>query len=39
MSDKFDDLDQWESAFERRSVGRTKIMKGALLSFRNKAGV
>src|SRR5205807_9259436 len=39
MSDKFDDLDQWESAFERRSVGRTKIMKGALLSYRKKAGV
>jgi hypothetical protein len=39
MSDKLDDLDQSESAFERRSVGRTKIMKGALLFFSNKAGV
>ena len=29
MSDKLvlDDLDQWEDAFERRSVGRTKVLK------------
>jgi hypothetical protein len=26
-------LDQWESAFERRSIGRTKISKTALLFF------
>jgi hypothetical protein len=39
ISDILDDLDRWESAFERRSVGRTKIMKGALLSFSKKAGV
>jgi hypothetical protein len=39
MSDKLDDLDQWESAFERRSVGRTRIVRGALLYFSRKAGV
>jgi hypothetical protein len=39
MSDILDGLDQWESAFERRSVGRTKILKGALLLLSNKAGV
>jgi hypothetical protein len=39
MSDKLDDLDRWESAFERRSAGRTKILKGALLFFNKKAGV
>ena len=39
MSDKLDDLDRWESAFERRSVGRTRIMRGALLFFSKKAGV
>src|SRR5207248_4178178 len=36
MSDKFDDLDQREDAFERHLAGTTKIQKGALLSFRNK---
>jgi hypothetical protein len=39
MSDKLDDLDRWESAFERRSIGRTKIQKGALLFFSEKTGV
>ena len=39
MFDRLDDLDQWESAFERRSVGRTKLLKGALLFFNKKAGV
>jgi hypothetical protein len=39
MSDKLDDLDRWESAFERRSVGRTKIARGALLFFHEKTGI
>jgi hypothetical protein len=39
MSDTLDDLDRWESAFERRSIGRTKIQKGALLFFSEKSGV
>ena len=39
MPDKLDDLDRWESAFERRTIGRTKILKGALLFFSAKAGV
>jgi hypothetical protein len=39
MSDKLDDLDRRESSFERRSVGRTKIQKGALLFFSEKTGV
>jgi hypothetical protein len=39
MSDTLDDLDRWESAFERRSIGRTKIQKGALLFFSEKTGV
>src|ERR1700737_2465258 len=33
MTEGLDHLDQWESAFERRSIGRTKIAKGALLFF------
>ena len=32
-------LDQWENAFDRRSIGRTKISKGALLFFSEKTGV
>jgi hypothetical protein len=39
MSDKLDDLDRWESSFEQRSIGRTKIRKGALLFFSERAGV
>jgi hypothetical protein len=39
MSDNLDYLDQWETEFERRSLGRTKIQKGALLFFSEKAGV
>ena len=39
MSDNLDGLDRWESAFERRSIGRTKILKGALLFFSEKTGV
>jgi hypothetical protein len=39
MPDKLDDLDRWESAFERRTIGRTKILKGALLFFSGKPGV
>jgi hypothetical protein len=39
MFDNLDHLDRWESAFERRSVGRTKILKGALLFFSEKTGV
>jgi hypothetical protein len=35
MFDNLDDLDRWESAFERRSVGRTKIVKGALKALFN----
>jgi hypothetical protein len=34
-----DDLDRWESVFERRSAGRTKIQKGALLFFSARTGV
>jgi hypothetical protein len=33
------DIDQWETAFvERRSIGRTKIQRGALLFFRGNTG-
>jgi hypothetical protein len=39
MFDNLDNLDRWESAFERRSVGRTKIVKGALLFFSEKSDV
>ena len=39
MSDNLDGLDRWESAFERRSIGRTKILKAALLLFSEKTGV
>ena len=30
---------RWESAFERRSIGRTKIAKGAFLFFSAQSGV
>jgi hypothetical protein len=30
---------RWDSAFERRSIGRTKIAKGALLFFSTQSGV
>jgi hypothetical protein len=33
MTEGLDHLDQWKSAFERRSIGRTKIAKNALLFF------
>ena len=39
MFDNLDNLDQRENAFERRSVGRTKLVKGALLFFNEKTGV
>ena len=39
MFDNLDNLDRWESAFERRSVVRTTIVRGALLFFSEKAGV
>jgi hypothetical protein len=39
MSDNLDGLDRWENAFERRSIGRTKILKAALLFFSGKPGV
>jgi hypothetical protein len=39
MADNLHDLDRWESAFERRSIGRTKILKGALIFFSEKTGV
>lgn len=31
--------ERWESAFERRSIGRAKIAKGAFLFFRAQSGV
>jgi hypothetical protein len=39
LLDNLDSLDRWESAFERRSTGRTKIEKGALIFFSEKTGV
>jgi hypothetical protein len=39
MIENLDSLDQWENAFDRRSIGRTKISKGALLFFNEKTGV
>ena len=39
MTDGLDHLDQWESAFERRSIGRTRIIKGVLLFFSAQTGV
>jgi len=39
MTDGLHNLDQWESAFERRSIGRTKNAKSALLFFTGQAGV
>jgi hypothetical protein len=40
MIDSSDHLDdQWESAFERRSIGRTGIARGALLFFGAQSGV
>ena len=39
MTDVLQNLDQWESEFERRSIGRTRIVKGALLFFTGQAGV
>lgn len=33
------DLEEWENVFERRSIGRTRILKGALLFFSEKTGV
>jgi len=39
MTEGLDYLDQWESAFERRSIGRTKIAKTALLFFIGQSGV
>ena len=34
-----DDGEQWKSEFERRSIGRTRIAKGALLFFNGQCGV
>jgi hypothetical protein len=39
MIEKSDGLDQLENTVERRSRGRTKICKGALLFFSEKTGV
>jgi hypothetical protein len=39
MTEGLDHLDQWESAFERRSIGRTKIAKSALLFFIGQTSV
>jgi hypothetical protein len=39
MIDDLASLDQWEAAFERRSLGRTKIHRDALLFFHEKSGV
>jgi hypothetical protein len=33
------DTDEWDSLFDRRSTGRTKIAKGALLFFGQQVGV
>ncbi len=38
MNKYLDHLDKWESAFEQRSIARTKIAKGALLFFAEQAG-
>ena len=39
MTEGLDRLDQWESAFERRSIGRTTIARSALLFFTGQTGV
>ena len=39
MTEGLDHLDQWESAFERRSIGRTKLAKSALLFFIGQTSV
>jgi hypothetical protein len=39
MIDDLHSLDQWEAVFERRSLGITKINRGALLFFNEKSGV
>jgi hypothetical protein len=39
MTEGLDHLDQWESGFERRSIGRTRIAKGASLFFSAQTGV
>jgi len=39
MTDGLHNLDQWESAFERRSMSRTRIAKSALLFFTGQAGI
>jgi hypothetical protein len=39
MAQGIDHLDQWEHAFERRSIGRAKIAKSALLFFVGRIGV
>jgi hypothetical protein len=33
------DTQEWESLFERRSIGRTKLAKSALLFFNRQTGV
>ncbi len=39
MNKYLDHLDKWESTVERRSIGRTKIAKGAVLFFAGQVGV
>jgi hypothetical protein len=39
MTRDLDEFDQRESAFERRSIGRTKIEKSALMFFTGQVGV
>jgi hypothetical protein len=39
MSKFLGHLDEWESAFGRRSIGRTKIAKSTLLFFAGQVGV
>jgi hypothetical protein len=39
MIENRNNLDQWEDAFDRRSIGRTKISKAASLFFSEKTGV
>ena len=34
-----DSLERWEQNFDRRSIGRTRIAKGALLFFSPQSGV
>jgi hypothetical protein len=39
MIDDLDNLNPWDAVFERRSCGRTRIHRSALLFFHEKSGV